>query len=259
MSYARTLLIATGLLLATATARADDDVPVYDYTVVHTYPHDPKAFTEGLFYRDGFLYESTGLAGQSFIRKVDLDTGETVTRATVPSKYFGEGIVDWGDKLISLTYQSQIGFVRDLKTFTVQKEFSYIGEGWALTRDAKRLYMSDGTADIRVLDPVTLAEQRRIHVTYKGKPLVYVNELEWIKGEIYANIWQTPWIVRIDPATGRVVGVIDLNGLKPAGASNDTDAVANGIAYDAKRDRIFVTGKNWPSLFEITLKKRGTP
>jgi glutamine cyclotransferase len=259
MKLAVAFLLAPALLPVASVLHAADEVPVYDYTVLHTYPHDPKAFTEGLFYRDGFLYESTGLAGQSSIRKVDLASGETITRFTVPSKYFGEGIVDWGDTLISLTYQGQIGFVHDLKTFAVRKDFSYEGEGWALTRDNKQLYMSDGTADIRVLDPVTLAERRRIHVTYKGKPLVYVNELEWIKGEIYANVWQTPWIVRIDPATGHVVGVIDLSGLKPATASNDADAVANGIAYDAKRDRLFVTGKNWPSLFEITLKPRVAP
>ncbi|HEY4144489.1 glutaminyl-peptide cyclotransferase [Pinirhizobacter sp.] len=232
------------------------DLPIYDYQVVHAYPHDVGAFTEGLFYKDGFLYESTGLAGHSSIRKVDLATGEVIRSVQVPSKYFGEGIVDWGKELISLTYQTEVGFVRDFDTFAVKKEFHYVGEGWALTRDDKHIYMSDGTPDIRVLNPTTLNEERRIHVTLNGKPVTYVNELEWVKGQIYANVWQTTWILRIDPATGNVVGVIDLKGLKPADTSDDTDAVANGIAYDAKGDRLFVTGKNWTKLFEIRLKER---
>jgi glutamine cyclotransferase len=252
----RTQIIATIILLSLAGHAAAADVPIYGYEVVHSYPHDPKAFTEGLFYRDGFLYESTGLAGKSSIRKVVLTTGKVVKQFTVPDKYFGEGIVDWGNKLVQLTYQTQIGFVHDIDSFAMQKSFNYVGEGWALTRDDKHIYMSDGTPDIRVLDPQTLAEQRRIRVTFRGQPVNEVNELEWVKGQIYANIWQTDWIVRIDPATGEVVGLIDLKGLKPAEASSDIDAVANGIAYDAKTDRLFVTGKNWPKLFEIKLKPR---
>jgi glutaminyl-peptide cyclotransferase len=254
MNVVATALLAAGWFISSPAQAAD--LPIYDYQVVHTYPHDAGAFTEGLFYKDGFLYESTGLAGHSSIRKVDLATGEVIRSVQVPSKYFGEGIVDWGKELISLTYQTEVGFVRDFDTFAVKKEFRYVGEGWALTRDDKHIYMSDGTADIRVLNPTTLEEERRIHVSMNGKPVTYVNELEWVKGQIYANVWQTTWILRIDPTTGKVVGVIDLKGLRPADTSSDPDAVANGIAYDAKGDRLFVTGKNWTKLFEIRLKER---
>jgi glutamine cyclotransferase len=229
-------------------------VPTYSYQVVHTYPHDPNAFTEGLFYDDGFLYESTGLEGHSSIRKVRLETGEIVQKHDLISTYFGEGIVRWKDRLIQLTYRTEVGFVFDFKTFDLQKNFDYKGEGWAMTTDGKRIIMDDGTPDIRFWDPETLKETSRITVTDQGQPVKDLNELEWIKGEIFANIWQTDKIARIDPATGKVIGWIDLTGLlSPADRASSQPDVLNGIAYDAKTDRIFVTGKKWPKLFEIRL------
>jgi glutaminyl-peptide cyclotransferase len=231
-------------------------VPTYDYDVVHTYPHDSSAFTEGLFYLNGFLYESTGLEAHSTIRKVRLETGEVLQQLDIPAQYFGEGIVNWHGHLISLTWKSQVGFVFDLASFKLQKQFRYDGEGWALTRDDKRIIMSDGSPDLRFLNPDTLQEIGRVQVTLEGKPVHNVNELEWVKGEIFANVWQSNWILRIDPGTGRVVGLIDLSGLLPAAdiVPGRTD-VLNGIAYDAKDDRLFVTGKNWPKLFEIRLRR----
>ena len=232
-------------------------VPVYDFEVVHTYPHDPSAFTEGLFYLNGFLYESTGLEAHSTIRKVRLETGEVLKKIEIPPQYFGEGIVNWDGRLISLTWRSQTGFVFDLATFKQQKEFHYEGEGWALTQDGKQLIMSDGTPQLRFINPKTLQETHRITVTLDGKPVRNVNELEWVKGEIFANVWQTNWIVRIDPRDGRVLGMVNLTGILPPGTSiSSPDGVLNGIAYDAQHDRLFVTGKNWPSLFEIRLRPR---
>jgi glutamine cyclotransferase len=234
-------------------------VPVYGYHIVHIYPHDPTAFTEGLFYLDGFLYESTGLERHSTIRKVRLETGDVLQKRDVPAEYFGEGIVNWRHRLVSLTWKSHVGFVYDLKTFKPERRFSYEGEGWALTQDGTQIYMSDGTADLRVLNPDTLLPTRSIHVTLDGKPINNLNELEWVKGEIYANVWQTNWIVRIDPKDGHVVGAINLSGLLAASdiVRGQTD-VLNGIAYDAAGDRLFVTGKNWPKLFEVKLQSAGT-
>jgi glutamine cyclotransferase len=233
-------------------------IPIYDFEIVHTYPHDTSAFTEGLFYLNGFLYESTGLEQHSSIRKVRIETGEVVQKIDIPAQYFGEGIVNWRSHLISLTWKSQIGFVFDLNTFKLQRQFKYPGEGWALTRNDKQIIMSDGTSELRFLNPDTLAETSRIQVSIEGKPLMNVNELEWVKGEIYANVWQTNWIARIDPSSGKVVGLINLSGLLNQSdvVKGQTD-VLNGIAYDAKQDRLFVTGKNWPKLFEIRLHKAG--
>ncbi|HEY3657523.1 MAG TPA: glutaminyl-peptide cyclotransferase [Steroidobacteraceae bacterium] len=233
-------------------------VPLYDVEIVHTYPHDRAAFTEGLFYLNGFLYESTGLEQHSSIRKVRIDTGAVVQKLDIPAQYFGEGIVNWEDHLISLTWKSHLGFVFDLASFKLQREFHYDGEGWALTQDGKQLIMSDGSSELRFLNPQTLKETNRIQVTLDGKPLQNVNELEWVKGEIYANVWQTDWIIRIDPRNGRVVGLIDLAGiLSPSDRVEGPDGVLNGIAYDAKHDRLFVTGKNWPKLFEVRVRKKG--
>ena len=233
-------------------------VPAYDFEIVHTYPHDPTAFTEGLFYLNGFLYESTGLEQHSSIRKVRLETGEVLQKLDVPSQLFGEGIVNWKSHLISLTWKSQVGFVRDLATFKEQRQFHYEGEGWALTQDGKQLIMSDGSAELRLLNPQTLQQTGRIQVTFDNKPVNNLNELEWVKGEIYANVWQTNLIVRIDPRTGNVVGIVNLTGLLNVSdfVKGQTD-VLNGIAYDAKGDRLFVTGKNWPKLFEIRLRRVG--
>lgn len=234
-------------------------VPEYTYEVVHSYPHDRTAFTEGLFYLDGFLYESTGIEGASSVRKVRLETGEVVQRHDLPSAYFGEGIINWKDRLIQLTYKTEVGFVYNLSTFETERRFEYPGEGWAMTQDGKNIFMSDGTAQIRIWDPETLQELRRITVSDQGQPVPNINELEWVKGEIYANIWETDRIARIDPATGRVVGWIDLAGLlnpnERIAGPEGTD-VLNGIAYDAKGNRLFVTGKRWPKLFEIRLVRR---
>lgn len=232
-------------------------LPVYRFMVRHTYPHDPQAFTEGLFFKDGFMYESTGQNGQSSIRKVELNTGKVLQKTDVPAAYFGEGITDVGDTIVSLTWRSQKGFVYGLKDFKLKREFAYPGEGWALTHDEQHVYMSDGTAYIRVLDPKTLKEEKRFQVTAEGKPIDRLNEIEWVEGELYANVWGTDVIARIDPATGKVVGWIDLTGLlDPAQRGTDNpDAVLNGIAYDSRQHRLFVTGKLWPKLFEIELVK----
>ncbi|HEV7613017.1 MAG TPA: glutaminyl-peptide cyclotransferase [Steroidobacteraceae bacterium] len=235
-------------------------IPTYDYEVVHAYPHDASAFTEGLFYLNGYLYESTGLEEHSSIRKVRLETGEVVQKLDIPAQYFGEGIVDWHGHLISLTWKTHVGFVFDLHTFKLQREFHYEGEGWALTRNDRHLIMSDGTSQLRYLDPKTLRQTGKIEVTVDGKALSNVNELEWVKGQIYANVWQTNWIVRIDPSDGRVVGAINMNGLlKPADIVKGQTDVLNGIAYDAKNDRLFVTGKNWPKVFEVRLHESTAP
>lgn len=252
----RILKLTCVLWTLTCTLTSQAAVPVYDVEIVHTYPHDASAFTEGLFYLNGFLYESTGLEQHSSIRKVRIETGQVVQKLDIPAQYFGEGIVNWNGHLISLTWKSHVGFVFDLATFKLQRQFQYAGEGWALTQDGKQVIMSDGTSELRLLDPNTLRETGRIQVTLEGKPIRDVNELEWVKGEIYANVWQTNWIVRIDPSSGHVVGLINLAGLlSPADQVMGQTDVLNGIAYDAKGDRLFVTGKNWPKLFEIRLRK----
>ncbi len=247
--------LAASLLAMAATASGRAAVPVYTYEVVHTYPHDVHAFTEGLLYRNGVLYESTGLEKHSTIRKVQLESGRVLQKIDIAPQYFGEGIVIWRHELISLTWKSQVGFVFDLTTLKLRKRFHYEGEGWALTQDGKHIIMSDGTADLRFLDPQTLHESARVHVTLDGTPINRLNELEYVKGEVFANVWQTDWLARIDPHSGQVLGLIDLSGLLPLSerVPGQTD-VLNGIAYDAKNDRLFVTGKNWPHLFEIRLK-----
>ena len=242
---------------ATPVAPAPAIAPLYRVQVVNTYPHDPKAFTEGLFFQDGLLYESTGLEGNSFIRKQRLETGEVLLQRDISAAYFGEGIVAWGDQLYELTWQSHKGFIYNLADFKPKSEWTYPGEGWALTRNDTFIIMSDGTADLRFLKHNTLAEDHRITVTLNGQGLKNLNELEWIKGEIWANVWKTNVIVRIDPATGHVIGRIDLSGLlTPADRAGRQVDVLNGIAYDAATDRIFVTGKLWPKMFEIKLVPR---
>jgi glutamine cyclotransferase len=245
------LLPVLALLQTPSVPPQSSHAPVYHYTVVHSYPHDPDAFTEGLEYRDGVLYESTGLNGKSSIRKVKIETGEVLQQKNISKDYFGEGITFWKDDLFELTWISEIAFVYNAKTFASKKSFNYKGEGWALTHNADGLIMDDGTADIRFLNPVTFKEKRRITVTDGGVPIKYLNELEWIRGEIFANVYTTDYIARIDPVNGHVTGWIDLRGLLPN--QNDGNTVANGIAYDAEHDRLFVTGKNWPRLFELRL------
>lgn len=234
-------------------------IPVYTYQVVRSFPHDKEAFTQGLFYKDGALYESTGLQGQSSVRKVRIATGEVLRKVDLPADVFGEGITAWGNRLIALTWQSQVGFVLDLQSFAITRRFSYAGEGWGITHDTRRLIMSDGSAELRFLDPQTLREVRRLRVTAAGQPVDRLNELEWVDGHILANIWQTDRIARIDPKTGQVTAWIDLGGLLPVPyrIADHTD-VLNGIAYDAAARRLFVTGKRWPRLFEIRLVKPAT-
>jgi len=233
---------------------AGSRAPIYNYTVVRSYPHDPDAFTEGLEFHDGFLYESTGLNGKSSIRKVRLETGEVLQNRNISRDYFGEGITFWKDDLFQLTWISEIAFVYDPKTFASKKSFNYKGEGWALTHNAEELVMSDGTPQLRFIDPATFKERRRLTVTDAGVPIKYLNELEWIKGEIFANVYTTDYIARIDPVSGRVTGWIDFRGMLPR--QNDGNTVPNGIAYDAAGDRLFVTGKYWPKLFEIKIARR---
>jgi glutamine cyclotransferase len=232
----------------------------YGYRIVKSYPHDPSAYTQGLIFVDGALYESTGLEGRSSLRKVDLETGRPVQQYAVLSQYFAEGLTNWGANLIQLTYQTQTGFVYERATLKLKSSFPYTGEGWGLTHDGKRLIMSDGTSTLRFWDPVTFRESGRLAVRDRGQPLKDLNELEYVQGEIYANVWHTDRIARISPATGEVTGWIDLkNLLKPgeiAAGPLAREAVLNGIAYDASKDRLFVTGKLWPRLFEIKLVPR---
>jgi len=244
----------SALFVSTAAAAG---VPTFGYQIVEAYPHDNRAFTQGLSYVDGHLYESTGRAGQSTIRKVKVETGEVVQRRALDSRLFGEGMVNWGDRLIALTYTTQIGYVFNRQTFEQLGTFRYPGEGWGLTQDGKRLIMSDGTSELRFWDPETLQETGRLSVTDNSRPVDKLNELEWVRGEIWANIWQTNRIARIDPRTGKVVGWIDLAGLMSGVYKLDPiEEVLNGIAYDAKGDRLFVTGKNWPKLFHIKLVRK---
>jgi glutamine cyclotransferase len=247
---ARPLLLLLPAFGALVSAQA---APVYSYRIVATYPHDPKAFTQGLQYLNGALYEGTGLNGYSSIRKVDLASGRVLKMQPVSGLYFGEGITVIGNKLYELTWQSGVAFVYDATTFQQTGTFRYPGEGWGLTTDGKQLIMSDGTPSLRFIDPATFTEKSRITVTDGGRVIPRLNELEYIDGEIWANVWETDAIVRIDPRTGRVNSWIDMSGLlKAADRTAETD-VLNGIAYDAQRKRIFVTGKKWPKLFEIQL------
>ena len=232
---------------------ARSQAPIAKYRVVRVYPHDPDAFTQGLVYLDGFLYEGTGLNGRSSIRKVKLENGEVVQIQKLDSQYFGEGIAVKGDTIYELTWQSEIGFLYDRATFTRKGTFNYKGEGWGLTHDGRRLIMSDGTAFLRFLDPVTFKELSRIQVKDGTTPVGNLNELEYVKGEIFANVWQSHRIARIAPKTGRVIAWLDLEGLLTPREAQQAD-VLNGIAYDATGDRLFVTGKLWPKLFEIKIQ-----
>ena len=227
----------------------------YGYEIVAIYAHDPKAFTQGLVWDNGVLYESTGLKGQSSLRRVDLKTGKVTQRRAVSSRYFAEGLALFNNQLIQLTWQEKTGFVYDRRTFRQLRTFRYETEGWGLTHDGMQLIMSDGTSVLRFLDPKTFTITRQITVTDNGQPVTRLNELEYVKGEIFANIWQTDLVAHIDPATGHVVGWIDLSGLLTSVEREKTD-VLNGIAYDAKGDRLFITGKLWPKLFEIKLVPR---
>jgi len=244
------------VLSAPPSAQTSSAPVKYGYEVVATWPHDPKAFTQGLVFRNGDFLESTGLKGESTLRDVDLKTGRVLKQVSVPSQYFAEGLAVVGDQAFQLTWQNGKGFVYDVDTFRLEKEFAYDGEGWGLATDGHSLILSDGTSRIRFLDPTTFRVVRTINVTADGKPIDQLNELEWINGEIFANVWQTNEVVRIDPESGRVRGVIDFSGLlNPLDRGPETD-VLNGIAYDAAGDRLFITGKRWPKIFEVRLKTK---
>jgi glutaminyl-peptide cyclotransferase len=232
---------------------ASQDPPTYGYQVENVYPHDRGAFTQGLIYRDGHLFESTGLEGQSTVRQVRLENGEVLRSVSLPSNLFGEGLTEWGDELVTVTWRNGTGFRWDRATLRRTDEFSYVGEGWGLTHDGRRLIMSDGTPQLRFLEPGTFRELGRITVTAAGRPLSNLNELEWVKGEIFANVWLTDYIARIDPETGEVKGWIDLRELSASVDRRSPEDVLNGIAYDSAGDRLFVTGKNWPTLYQIRI------
>lgn len=250
-----TALAAAAVLVAQAppAKKTTAAVPTYGYKVVNVYPHDRGAFTEGLEFHDGFLYESTGLNRRSSLRKVKLETGAVVQSIALPNEYFGEGIAILGDEIAQLTYQTEVGFVYSLKDFKLLRQFKYKGEGWAFTHTPTTLYMDDGTDEIRLWDPKTFVERKRIKVHEGTKSINNINELEYVEGELWANIWQTDRIARISPTTGAILGWIDMSGLLSPMHRNGTEDVLNGIAYDAARKRIFVTGKFWPNVFEVKI------
>jgi len=228
-------------------------LPEYGFKVINSYPHDPNAFTQGLVFEDGFLYESTGQLGQSSLRKVELATGKVLHKLDLDALLFGEGMTIWKDEIVQLTYKNEIGFVYDKATFQPRRQFRYPGEGWGLTHNAEHLIMSNGTSELWFLDPKTYEIVRRLEVQANGQPVLDLNELEWVDGEVYANIWTRDIIARINPHTGQVAGWIDLAGLYKADQARGENDVLNGIAYDAQGQRLFVTGKNWPRLYEIRL------
>ncbi len=244
------------LLIAVATSFGQDSKshpPRYGFEVVRQFPHDPTAFTQGFTYHDGFFFEGTGRNGSSYLRQVRIETGEIVRQVGLAPQFFGEGITILGDKVIQLTWLAQTGFIYSLGDFRRLRSFTYPGEGWGLTSNGREVFMSDGTPEIRVLDPKSLREQRRIKVHDGARPISQLNELEFVEGEIFANVWQTNRIARISPQTGEVVGWIDLTGLLSPIYHLESGAVLNGIAYDQKGKRLFVTGKLWPKIFEIKL------
>jgi glutamine cyclotransferase len=239
-----------------ATNAVPGQTPIYSYDVVNTWPHDHNAFTQGLIYLNGELLESTGLEGRSSLRKVELKTGAVEKQVNLSSEYFAEGLATLGGKLYQLTWRNHKCFVYDLESFKQEKEFTYDGEGWGLATDGQALILSDGTDQIRFLDPATFQVKRTIKVQDHGRPIPRLNELEYINGKIFANIWLTDFLVCIDPATGTILGVIDFQGLLTAEEHKAGADILNGIAYDSAGDRLFVTGKLWPKLFEVRLKPR---
>ena len=251
------LVLAVSLISAPLRTAAAQPTPTASYQVIHVYPHDPNAFTQGLVYVDGHLYESTGLKGHSSIRMVDLNTGRVLQKHDLPPEYFGEGLTEWGSSLIQLTWKAGMAFVYDRFSFAQQRTFQYKGEGWGLTHDQRSLIMSDGSAVLRFLDPASFRELRRMTVRDDdGHPVQQLNELEYVHGAIYANIWYSDRIARISPRSGKMLGWIDLARLMDRRELSNPDAVLNGIAYDSAGDRLFVTGKLWPKLFEIKIVPR---
>jgi glutamine cyclotransferase len=245
--FALSLALAAVLVRSGYAAAA----PTMGYKVVARFPHSTESYTEGFFYRDGLFYEGTGLTGHSALLVNKPDTGKPIQKLELPPQYFGEGIVDWGPNLYEWTWTSHICFVYDRFSLRLIKQFTYTGEGWGMTRTAKELITSDGTATLRFRDPETFQETRHILVKDGKQPIDQLNELEFIKGEIYANIWHSEKIARISPLDGHIIAWIDLTGLLPEDQKINAESVLNGIAYDAEHDRLFVTGKQWPAVFEI--------
>ncbi|MBZ5523959.1 MAG: glutaminyl-peptide cyclotransferase [Acidobacteriia bacterium] len=249
-------LFSASLVLGQTARKVQSTTPEYTFRIIRSFPHDRTAFTQGLAYRDGFFYEGTGLNGRSSLRKVRLETGEVVQRVELGRDYFGEGIALLKNQIVQLTWKSQVGFVYNLSDFRWLRQFSYSGEGWGATSNGNDIFMSDGTAEIRVLDGSTFREKRRLKVHDGATPVTELNELEFVEGEIYANVWQTNRIARISPLSGKVVGWIDLSGLLNPMYRLEPEAVLNGIAYDPAKKRLFVTGKLWPEIFEIQLVRK---
>lgn len=242
------------LFLALAAAAADPaPVERCGYRIVQSYPHDATSFTQGLFWEDGHLYEATGQYGRSRVARLDLKTGRALIQTKLPADQFGEGITRWRDQIIGVTWQNGEGHRWAIKDLKPLGNFRYEGEGWGVTMVGDSLVLSDGSPDLKFFDPATMTEQKRITVRFGGRPLAMLNELETIDGQIWANVWMTDFIVRIDPATGEIVSLIDLAGLKADAGAKGTDSVLNGIAWDAKKKRLFITGKYWPKLYEIAL------
>src|SRR5882757_7773328 len=230
--------------------------PVSGYKIVAKYPHSTDSYTEGFFYLGGLFYEGIGLVGHSGVMAIQPETGKPIQRLDLPQQYFGEGIVDWGPHIYEWTWQSHVCFVYDRFSLRLVKQFTYTGEGWGMTRTAKEIITSDGSATLRFRDPDTFKETHHIVVKDGAKVIDDLNELEFIKGEIYANVWHSDMIARINPRDGHVISWIDLSGLLPPEQKVNEESVLNGIAYDAKRDRLFVTGKQWPTIFEIKVVPR---
>ncbi len=255
------LALVIGLIIVSAYLTLqpppDEQDPEHIYTVINTFPHDPEAFTQGLVYHDGLLYEGTGLRGQSTVRIVELETGEVTRIHHMPPEYFGEGITLIGERIIQITWKSRVGFVYDKHTLEALGTFGIATEGWGLTHDGTSLILSDGTPTLHFLDPETFMETRTVEVRDGDEAVRSINELEYIDGEVYANIWRTDLIARIDPFTGSVLGWLDLAGLKEYIDPEAPIDVLNGIAYDDETGHLFVTGKLWPLLFEIELTPTG--
>ena len=246
--------LLTALTPLSAQPAPGDAIPVQVAVAVKRYPHDPRAFTEGLFIDAGQLFESTGEVGRSSVRRVDLASGKVLRSAAIPPPHFGEGIAPWRGQILSLTWQSGIGYRWDRQTLKPLGTFRYAGEGWSLTSAGSQLVMSDGTDTLRFIDPRTFKVKRTLKVTVQGRPLRQINELEWVNGQILANIWMTDYIARINPRSGKVVGLIDVTALHKETGAFEANQVANGIAWDAARGKLYVTGKEWPTLFEVVLK-----
>ena len=236
-----------------ASSKTSQAAPIYTYRIINIYPHDSKAFTQGLAFVDDALYEGTGLRGKSSLRKVDLATGKIRKIHRLPPRFFGEGITVYGDKVIQLTWQARKGFIYERESFQLMGTFNYLTEGWGITHDGERLIMSDGTSILHLLDPETFKDIGRIEVRDSDGPVTRLNELEYVRGEIFANVWKTERIARISPRTGEVLGWIELKGILGPDQRTQRVDVLNGIAYDSKNDRLFVTGKLWPKIFEIEL------